>query len=55
MATFNQQGQTVTNQFNCVAPKGKLWSYEKPIKPGLYYVNRGDVVTRNSLEISLFS
>jgi len=28
-----------------------MWSYKKPKTPGLYYVNRGDVVTKESLEV----
>ena len=28
-----------------------MWSYKKPTKPGLYYVNSGDVVTKETLHI----
>lgn len=28
-----------------------LWSYKKPIKEGIYHVNRGDVVTMDTLEV----
>ena len=31
-----------------------LWSYEKPTEPGLYLVNRGDVVTSDTLETQHF-
>lgn len=32
-----------------------MWDYKKPTKPGLYYVNNGDVVTKESLEVVEFS
>ena len=31
----------------------KLWSYTKPTIPGWYFVNRGDVVTDDSLDCQL--
>ena len=27
-----------------------MWTYEKPRCPGMYYINRGDVVTEDTLE-----
>lgn len=30
------------------------WKYERPEKPGMYYVNIGDVVTLNSLSVQKF-
>lgn len=32
-----------------------MWSYKKPTEPGLYYVNRGDVVTKETLEVIWFT
>lgn len=29
-----------------------LWSYEKPTEPGMYFINRGDVVTADSLKLA---
>lgn len=31
-----------------------MWGYKKPTEPGLYYVNRGDVVTDESCGILPF-
>lgn len=31
----------------------KQWSYMKPTNPGWYFVNRGDVVTDDSIECQL--
>jgi hypothetical protein len=27
-----------------------MWTYDKPDWPGMYYINRGDVVTEDTLE-----
>ena len=31
-----------------------MWSYKKPEQSGMYYINRGDVVTQDTLKMDYF-